>query len=119
MPRVTIACPQPHIADANQLARCIGLGPDDEKTYGAAAWQDALGNLYAVASAVVGDGFAQAAGSTLSAPAWGCNMAAARRAQALIQIGSAASPDKLSAMFGDDAIAAVAALGLSAVAQNE
>ena len=118
MPRVTIACPQAHIADANQLARCIGLGPDDDKTYGAALWQDAAGNLYAMASAIVADTFATTAGSPLTAPEWGCNMAAARRAQALIQIGPPASPDKIAAIFGDDAFAAVAAMGLTRVADD-
>lgn len=113
--RVTIACPAAHIADANQLARCIGLGPDDDKTYGIPAWQDAAGNLYAAASAVVGETFAQTAASPLTAPAWGCNMAASRRAQALIQIGGTASPDKLVAVFGDNAMQALADMGLTLV----
>lgn len=110
--RVTIACPDAHIADANQLARCLGLVPDDDQTYGVARWVDASGNKYAIASAVVGQNFAQAASSPLTEPAWGCDLAAAQRAQALIQIGPPAAPDKLAAMFGDDAMASLAAMGL-------
>jgi len=115
MPLVTIACPAAMIEDANQFARCIGLGPDDERTYGAPCWQDAEGNLYAVSSGLVGPTFAQTAESPLVEPAWGCDLAAAQRAQALIQIGPPASPLRLAAVFGDDGMAAVAALGLTAV----
>ena len=34
MIRLTFACPAQHIVDANQLARVVGLGPDDDMTYG-------------------------------------------------------------------------------------
>jgi len=100
--RVTIACPEGHIADANQLARCIGLGPDDDRTYGEATWQDAGGNRYAVASAIVGPMFGAAATSPLTEPDWGCDIAAAARAQALIRIMQPAAPGIIAAVFGDD-----------------
>ena len=112
MPRVTIACPVDLRADANQLARCIGLGPDDDQTYGEPVWKDAAGNAYAVASAMVGEGFAGAATSPLSEPAWGCDLAAAARAQAKIRVGGAADPAALVAVFSDDARAGLSELGV-------
>lgn len=111
--RVTIACPAGHIADANQLARCIGLGPDDDRTYGDPTWQDAGGNLYAVASAIVGPGFGAAATSPLEEPSWGCDLAAATRAQALIRIMQPADPGIIAAVFGDDVDAALVVLGVT------
>ena len=50
--RATIAVPVAHIADANQLAICLGQSAADDKTFGAATFQDAEGNLYAVSSTV-------------------------------------------------------------------
>ena len=68
MMRVTIACPDGLIGDANQLALCLGLGPEDAQTYGEVVWQDAAGNRYAVASAVVSRHFAAVAASALAEP---------------------------------------------------
>lgn len=111
--RVIIACPEALIGDANQLALCLGLGPEDAQTYGAACWLDAAGNRYAVASAIVSSRFAGDAASPLDTPPWGADMPAARRAQAAIQINVEAGPDRLAAVFGDDAISALTALGLT------
>lgn len=119
MIRVTIACPEALIGDANQLALCLGYGPADALTYGDAAWQDGAGNLYAVASALVSETFAATAGSALAEPAWGADMAAAARAQGAIQIGGAADPAHLVAVFGDDPQAALAVLGLAPVPDME
>ena len=113
--RVTIACPEALISDANQLALCLGFGPADAHTYGAAVWLDAEGNRYAVASAIVPTRFATDASSPLEAPPWGADMAAAARAQALIQIGAPAAPDRLAAVFGDDAGAALLVLGVTRI----
>lgn len=115
MTRVTIACPEALIADANQLALCLGYGPKDALTYGLPIWQDAVGNLYAVASAIVGDGFPVAAGSPLVEPPWGADMDAARRAQAAIRIGGAADTSHLVAVFGDDPQAALVELEVTIV----
>lgn len=111
--RVTIACPEALIGDANQLALCLGYGPGDAQTYGAASWVDAMGNRYAVASAVVSDGFAAAAVAQLTAPPWGCDLSAAGRAQEKIRIGGRADPAALVAVFGDDPAAALAVLGVT------
>ncbi len=110
--RVTIACPEAMIADANQLARCLGLGPEDDQTYGAAIWRDAVGHSYAVASAIVGAGFTAAATSPLVVLPWGADMEAAARAQANIRIGGAADPAHLVAVFGDDVQSALTELGV-------
>jgi len=115
MIRVTIACPEALIGDANQLALCLGYGPADALTYGAAAWKDGSGNLYAVASALVSETFTASATSALVRPAWDVNLTGAKRAQAAIRIGGAADPARLVAVFGDDPQAALAELGVSRV----
>jgi hypothetical protein len=117
--RVTIACPIALIPDANQLALCLGLGQGDGMTYGAPIWQDARGNLYAVASAIVPAGFAQAASATLAAPAWGADLEAAARAQSAIAIGLPAAPGRLAASLANDPPEALAALGLALTATTE
>ena len=113
MMRVTIACPDGLIGDANQLALCLGLGPEDAQTYGEAVWQDAAGNRYAVASAVVGEGFLAASGAGLRSPAWAVDLAAAARAQSRVTLGLPAAPDRLAAMLGTTPEAALAGLGLT------
>ena len=124
MMRVTIACPEALIGDTNQLALCLGLGPEDAQTYGEAVWQDAAGNRYALASAVVSHRFVAVAASELAEPAWGADMAAARRAQAALRVitpsanpeapppDPRATPDAIVAVIEEDAAAAVRMLGV-------
>ena len=109
--RVTIACPEEMISDANQLALCLGYGPDDVMTYGLPIWRDNAGNRYAVASGLVSEAFAIAARSPLAQPEWGADMVAAARAQSAITIGIPASPTCISAVFGE-ASPSLAALGI-------
>ena len=120
--RLTIACPDALRADGNHFAMVLGYGPADAETYVALNWQDADGNLYACASLIVSDTFVSKAQSTLSRPAWDVDniidMHAARRAQAAVVFSLtpvAAMPDKLTACAGDDALATLAAMGLSQV----
>ena len=120
--RLTIACPDALRADGNHFAMVLGYGPSDAETYVALNWQDADGNLYACASLIVSDTFVSKAQSTLSRPAWDVDniidMDAARRAQAALVFSLtpvAAMPDKLTACAGDDALATLAAMGLSQV----
>ena len=120
--RLTIACPDALRDDANNLAMILGYGPDDAETYVALNWQDAGGNLYACASLIVSDAFTTAAQSGLQRPAWDTdshvNMDAARRAQAALVFSLTpvtAMPDKLTACVGDDALAMIAAMGLTQV----
>lgn len=111
--RVIIACPEALIPDANSFARAVGLGPDDDETFGPAAWVDSGGARYALASGVVSDTFPARASAPLVEPPWGADMAAAARAQAALAIGLPAAPARLAAVIGDDVAAARATLGLS------
>jgi len=120
--RLTIACPEALRDDANNLAMVLGYGPDDALTYGGLNWQDSDGNLYAAASLIVSDAFTTAAQSGLQRPAWDTDniidMDAARRAQAALVFSLTpvtAMPDKLTACVGDDALATLAAMGLTQV----
>jgi len=120
--RLTIACPDALRDGANNLAMVLGYRPDDAETYVGLNWQDAGGNLYACASLIVSDAFTTAAQSGLQRPAWDTdshvNMAGANRAQAALIFSLtpvAAMPDKLTACVGDDALAVLAAMGLTQV----
>ena len=120
--RLTIACPATLRSDANNFAMVLGYGPSDAETYGELNWQDADGNLYAVASLPVSDVFTTTAQSPLQRPAWDTdnhvNMAGANRAQAALVFSLepvAAMPDNLTACAGDDALATLAAMGLTRV----
>ena len=120
----TIAVPADHIPDANQLALCLGESSADDQTFGVASYQDAKGNLYAVASTVAKPIFAELAGQRLQAPdhAPGVDLAAATRAQSLLQInGGVAGPDVIAVILGDRLESAqdhIAALGLTRVEQE-
>ena len=117
---LTIACPDALRDDANDLAMVLGFGPDDALTYGGLNWQDDDGNLYACASLTVSGGFTDAAQTALQRPAWDTtnyiDMGAAKRAQAALVFSAkpvTAVPDKLTACVGDDALAVIAAMGIS------
>ncbi len=110
--RVTIACPENLIPQANQLALCLGLSAEDVHTYGLPSWQDKEGNLYALASTSVADTFQETASSMLVEPPWGADMEAAGEAQKLIRVGEPASPNTLSAIFSEDTTEALALLAV-------
>ena len=122
--RATIAAPADHILDANQLALALGESSADERTFITASYQDAQGNLYAVCSTVAKPIFAQLAGQPLQAPAHSLDMdlAAAKRAQSLLQINDGiATPDVIAVILGDRLESAqdhIAALGLTRVPQE-
>ena len=122
--RATIASPVAHIPDANQLALCLGESSADDQTFTAAPYQDADGNLYAVCSTVAKPIFVQLASQPLQAPdhAPDMDLAAATRAQALLQInGGTASPDVIAVILGNRLESAqdhIAALGLERVQQE-
>jgi hypothetical protein len=92
--RLTIACPLSFADDANQLARCLGLGPNDDRTFGAASWLDAAGNAYACSSQEVAENWLDLAQAPLAMPQWGCDLAAAGRAQAALALWPAAATDE-------------------------
>ena len=122
--RATIAAPEALIADANQLALRLGESSADDKTFSTATWQDAAGNLYAVASTVAKPIFAEMAGQPLQAPDHAPNMdvSAASRAQAVLQInGGIAAPDVIAVILGGSTETAqghIAALGLERMQLN-
>jgi hypothetical protein len=100
----------------------LGYGPDDAETYGSLNWQDADGNLYAVASLPVSDTFTTTAQTALQRPSWDTDsiisMTAANRAQAAMVFSLepvTAMPDRLTACVGDHARATLAAMGLTQV----
>ena len=120
--RITIPCPEALRDDANNLAMILGSGPAEALTYVALNWLDTAGNLYACASLPVSDAFTTTAQSGLQRPSWDTdshvNMDAARRAQAALVFSLTpvtALPDKLTACAGDDALATLAAMGLTQV----
>jgi len=123
--RATIAAPAAHIPDANQLALCLGESTQDDRTFTVASYQDASGNLYAVASTVTKPIFVEMAGQPLQAPdhAPDMDLEAATRAQALIQINNGtAGPDVIAVILGSNADSAqdhIAALGLKRVLEPE
>ena len=120
--RITIPCPDALRADGNHFAMALGSGPAEALTYGSLNWQDADGNLYAVASLPVSDTFTTTAQTALQRPAWDTDniisMTAANRAQAAMVFSLepvTAMPDKLTACVGDHALATLAAMGLTHV----
>ena len=121
--RATIATPAPHIPDANQLALCLGESTQDDRTFTVASYQDASGNLYAVASTVTKPIFAEMAGQPLQAPdhAPDMDLAAATRSQALLQInGGIATPDVIAVILGgrlESSQDHIAALGLTQITE--
>ena len=122
--KATIAAPAAHIQSANQLALCLGESSADDQSFTVASYQDAQGNLYAVASTVAKPIFAQLAGQPLQAPdhAPDMDVEAATRAQALLQInGGKATPDVIAVILGgrlESAQDHIAALGLERVQQE-
>ena len=121
--RATIASPVAHIADANQLALALGESAGDDQTFGAATYQDAEGNLYAVCSTVAKPIFVQLASQPLQAPdhAPDMDLAAATRSQALLQInGGIATPDVIAVILGgrlESSQDHIAALGLTQITE--
>lgn len=111
--RVTIACPEAMIADANQLMRCVGQSAADDDTFAPASWVDGAGNRYSAASMLVPSDWQTTVMGTLSAPEWGADMTAAGRARVDMLFAVAADPSRIAVIVGDDPQAAIAALGIA------
>jgi hypothetical protein len=117
--RITAACPQALIADANQLSMVLAMGPADANTYSEPGWQDTDGNMYSAASWPANLEWVQVAQGALVRPEWDetemIDMEAAQRAQAAAVFSLEpvlALPGKLTACCGDSALEALAAMGL-------
>ena len=125
MTRITAACPEALVSDANQYAMCLGQSEADGQTYRGLNWTDADGNLYAAASFEARDEWITFAQAPLVHPAWDVDeiidMVAAERAQAALVYAVEpvlAVPGALTAIGGMDGVGALAAMGLTAVPQD-
>ena len=122
--RITAAAPETLVSDANQYAMCLGFSEADGQTYNGLNWVDANGNLYAAASFEARDEWIIFAQAPLTRPAWDVNeiidMVAAERAQTALVFSTEAtlaSPAALTAIGGMEGVAALAAMGLTAVSE--
>ena len=120
--RITIACPELLISDANQLSMVLGLTVSDINTYGIPTHQDEDLVLYSAASFLASQVWIDKAKSPLVRPRWdednSIDMVAAKRAQQVLIIGEAASQakiDKITACLGGDGVVTLASMGLSSV----
>jgi hypothetical protein len=128
--RLTIACPEGLITDANHLAMALGQGVADMQSFRGAVWQDAQGNLYACASFEADEDWLAKAKTEVQRPAWdsgpsyAINLTGARRAQAILGLWlasdtesqpPAASPAALTAIVGLTADRALELMQLEAV----
>lgn len=111
--RVTIAVPEALINEANHLACIMGEFAEDINTFQHCGYQDSSGNLYAVCSAQVTDTFmAQTQTGMRETPPHAVN---ADRALAQVAFDSLGQPGGLMMVVGDDAMAAIASMGLELV----
>ena len=122
MTRITAAAPEALIYASNQLAMVLAFSVADSLTYTGLNWQDADGNLYAAASWEASDAWVEGASQPLVRPAWDVDevidMPAAEAAQAVLVFSTEpvlAVPDKLTALGGPDAVAALGLMGLTPV----
>jgi hypothetical protein len=122
MTRITAAAPEALIYESNQLAMCLAFSVADGLTYTGLNWQDSEGNLYAAASWEASDAWVENVSHPLVRPAWDVDevidMDAAESAQAALVFSTEpvlAVPDKLTALSGPDAVAALGLMGLTAV----
>lgn len=129
--RVTIACPETMIPQANQLALAVGQSANDNQTFGEPQYADSFGNRYAVASTLATEGFPQVAQSPLdqvvATKPWLLDregnslvdLALAEAAQDATQVyiltapGGSVNPNTLTAVINPDPKAALDSMGLS------
>lgn len=129
---VTIAVPAALIADARQLARCIGYSADDEGTFGAPSWQDSEGRRYSVASGPVWPAFLMVPYEPLKEPEWGADMEAASKAHEVLVVSDCrptednpdpvvepADPDFITAVVGLEGLEALDLMGLTPIPTEE
>lgn len=115
--RVTIAVP-PHLIDrANHLACIVGESSEDINTFREANWEDAEGNLYAVASTVVKPIFLQATQGLPETPEHAVGVADPVLAQQALDTLN--QPGGMQMVVDVDPLEALASLGLSPVVQEE
>jgi hypothetical protein len=123
--RLTVACPEAFMDDAQHLAMALAEGPADARTYRNPNWRDSQGNAYAVASFEAGASWLLSAKEALHRPAWDADadidLGKARNAQDKILVWSrqddvappAADPSRITLIAGLEGRAALQVLGLS------
>ena len=122
MTRITAACPEALVSDANNYAMCLAYSLADGLTYNGLNWVDPDGNLYAAASWEARDEWVDFAQAPLVRPSWDTDeiidMVAAERAQAALVYAVEpvlAVPGALTAIGGMDGVPALGAMGLVGV----
>jgi hypothetical protein len=123
--RLTAACPEALMDDANHLMMALGLSTGDGETFAAPIWRDGNGALYAAASFMAGESWVHRAQAALDRPAWDVvgliDMDAAARAQAALAFvraggdAQAARAGVLVLAEGDRGPASLAAMGVALV----
>lgn len=129
---VTIAVPAARVADANQLARCVGYGAADEETFRAPSWQDSKGRRYSVASGPVWPAFLMVPHEPLKEPEWGADMEAASAAHEVLVVSDCrpsegnldpvvepADPAFITAVVGLEGLEALDLMGLTPIPTEE
>lgn len=118
--RLTIAVPESLTAQANQLALVIGESANDDQTFTNCNYQDADGNLYAVASTAVKEIiliWLYANELPSNNPEWtnpyGADLVAAHAAFDAVNSG------QIMIRVGDDAQVAISDMGLSLIPSEE
>lgn len=125
MTTMTAAASLDALDKARALACAIGNSPADEDTFQAAGplRQDSAGNLYAIASGAVTEGWAGGVAdrdTPLPARDWPCDLALAEAGRAVLDVGDlsappAATPGRIAVILGADGATALAAMGLREV----
>ena len=120
--RITVACPEALISDANHLAMVLAESEADNLTYREVAFEDANGNVYAVTSFEATEDWVNRAQTALARPDWDVNnfidMDAANRAQAALVFEvfpdiATASATALTALAGPRASESAILMGLA------
>jgi len=120
--RITIACPEVMVADANQFAMAVGDGPADANTYRENFWYDAEANAYSAASFTADQSWIDSLAGEVTRPAWDSestiDMAAANRAKDALTLyspeeGGSASVGAIVGIYGIAGPAALELLGLT------
>lgn len=125
--RITVACPESMMADANNLAMVLAESEADNQTYREPSWQDANGNAYAVTSFEATADWINRAQTELVRPEWDAtnfiDMSAATRAQAALNFevfpaAITASPSNLTALAGPRASESLVLMGLTRIPEQ-
>jgi len=129
MIRITLACPEGLIDEANYLVAALGSGPDDLATFAQAEWVDADGHRFSCASWEVASDWQERVAGNLLRPDWdrgdAVDLDLAQRAQSALRVWGAdqhdehpplAEPGKLVALIGLTGAEALAAMGLARAA---